>query len=131
MPPDEPGMAEAVSGQIIELSDQVIGLLVGRQFSVNFSMASYYSSEDNGATWIRREVPVNGAMSVDTDGLLWLAGGTSSNRLYLSKDRGATWKALVLPKNLTGDNVALRPPVFLGKETFVYLQQCRMAIQPG
>jgi photosystem II stability/assembly factor-like uncharacterized protein len=80
------------------------------QSGASFSRASVLATSDSGVTWSAHEAPIAGAVSVDPDGRIWLAGGVLHDQLVSSTDQAATWTKpnLNLPAGATVDGIA--PP---------------------
>lgn len=57
----------------------------------NFSLGRLFTTSDGGTTWTAHQAPVAGVISVQADGVVWLAGGVMGDQLYRSADAGATW----------------------------------------
>jgi hypothetical protein len=68
-------------------------ILAGRQTSSNFSMGTLWSTVDAGRTWKPSRAPVNGTVTVDGTGAVWLAGGVFGNQLFGSANAGRSWTA--------------------------------------
>jgi hypothetical protein len=87
------GTDEVGSLSISFAGDNRGALLAGRQTSSNFSMATLYATADGGGSWTPVAAPVNGTVTADASGNVWVAGGVFGNQLYATSDAGRTWTA--------------------------------------
>jgi photosystem II stability/assembly factor-like uncharacterized protein len=97
------------------------GVLITLQSSANFSPGLYFGTSD-GQTWIRRDVPSGGDLTLSPDGsTAWIAGGAINDELYRSTDNGKTWDRVELPISdlPVGGTVAISPPEVMVDGTIV------------
>ncbi|HEX2064914.1 MAG TPA: hypothetical protein VHE80_10895, partial [Acidimicrobiales bacterium] len=97
---------------------RVVGVLVRRASSSNFTLADRYATSDGGRTWARHDAPAGGDVSLTGD-TLWLAGGPARNQLFKSTNGGASWAPVTLPGKLTSGPFALDPPTTGGGLTLL------------
>jgi hypothetical protein len=89
------------------------GVLITLESSANFSVGLYFGTTD-GQTWVRRDAPSGGDLTLSPDGsTAWIAGGAINQELYRSTDNGKTWDRIQLPVNdlPVGGTIAISPPL--------------------
>jgi photosystem II stability/assembly factor-like uncharacterized protein len=104
-------LAQPLASVDVSFNGTTRGAVMARiQTGGSFSAATLLSTSDGGATWIPHTAPIAGAVSVDTDGRIWLAGGAIADELFSTTDQGKSWTkpALKLPSGATVDGVG--PP---------------------
>lgn len=91
--------------------DGVAALLVQQTTSANFSIGDVYVRDPDGA-WTIHSAPAAGALTIDSEGSIWLVGGVQHEGVWISSDSAESWHQVKLPTT-SSDAVALSPAVAL------------------
>lgn len=85
--------ADLTSPITIQFSDAAAGWLAATvQTSSNFSIGQLFYSADGGQSWTARSLPASGDLRPTNSTVAWMAGGPAREKLYVSRDRGNSWK---------------------------------------
>jgi photosystem II stability/assembly factor-like uncharacterized protein len=80
--------------------------------SSNFSRGALWYTDDGGATWQERTLPLGEAVQFSDAQTGWIAGGPSGDAFWRTQDGGFTWSEQPLPRQpLTGEQVRAYTPL--------------------
>ncbi len=79
----------------------------------NFSRGALWYTEDGGATWEARTLPLAEPVQFVDKRQGWLAGGQRGDALWRTQDGGLSWAAQPLPRaQAPGERLQVYPPLF-------------------
>lgn len=111
-----PGDFNAVSNGIyMQWLDTSIGwIVIKRATGINFSLGSFFRTDDGGLTWTQLNIPIGEPVFFITPDIGWTAGGASGDELYQTLDGGINWsaKAFVPPSGSAIQQIAYLLPKF-------------------
>jgi hypothetical protein len=80
--------------------------------SSNFSRGALWYTQDGGATWQERSLPLGEAFQPTGGETSWVAGGPRGDALWRTVDGGITWHEQLLPRvPAAGERLEVYPPL--------------------
>ncbi len=113
LPPDVAGELAAAKAIYLTARDQERGWIAANlATSSNFSRGALWYTQDGGATWQERSLPLGEAFQPAGGETGYVAGGPRGDALWRTPDGGVTWQEQPLPRvPAAGERIEIYPPL--------------------
>ena len=113
LPPDVAGELAGAKTIFLAARDQEQGWIAANfATSSNFSRGALWYTQDGGATWQERSLPLGEAFQPAGGETGYVAGGPRGDALWRTPDGGITWQEQPLPRvPAAGERIEVYPPL--------------------